>query len=88
MVAFFFAIQTIITVEKNDRPALHVEKETVDFGKVIVGAKVPVQFHIQNRGKGALLLYDVAASCTDCTTILSSPENSRQVKKMSLKQGS
>ena len=41
---------------------------------MIVGAKVPVQFHIQNRGKGALLLYDVAASCTDCTTILSSPD--------------
>ena len=74
MVAFFFAIQAIIPAEKNDRPALHVEKETVDFGKVIVGAKVPVQFHIQNRGKGALLLYDVAASCTDCTTILSSPD--------------
>ena len=35
--------------------------------------KYPFKFHIQNRGKGALLLYDVAASCTDCTTILSSP---------------
>ncbi|MBC8244376.1 MAG: DUF1573 domain-containing protein [Verrucomicrobia bacterium] len=74
MVAFFFAIQTIIPAEKNNRPALHVEKETVDFGKVIVGAKVPVRFHIQNRGKGTLLLYDVTASCTDCTTILSSPD--------------
>ena len=73
-VAFFSAIQTTISAEKNDRPALHVEKETVDFGKVIVGTKVPVRFHIQNRGKGRLLLYDVAASCTSCTTILSSPD--------------
>ena len=73
-VAFFFAIQRIISAEKNDSPALHVEKETIDFGKVIVGTKVPVRFHIQNRGKGRLLLYDVAASCTSCTTILSSPD--------------
>ena len=73
-VAFFSAIQTTISAEKNDRPALHVEKETVDFGKVIVGTKVAVRFHIQNRGKGRLLLYDVAASCTSCTTILSSPD--------------
>ena len=72
-VAFFSAIQTTISAEKNDRPALHVEKETVDFGKVIVGTKVAVRFHIQNRGKGRLLLYDVAASCTSCMTILSSP---------------
>jgi len=74
IVAFFFALQTSISAEKNDRPKLYVEKETVDFGKVIVGVKVPVRFHIQNRGKGILLLYDVAASCTDCTTILSSPD--------------
>ena len=72
-VAFFFAIKTTVFAEKNDGPALHVEKETVDFGKVIVGTEVPVRFHIQNRGKGRLLLYDVAASCTSCMTILSSP---------------
>ncbi len=73
-VVFFFAIQTTISAKKNDGPALHVEKGTIDFGKVIVGTEVPVRFHIQNRGKGKLLLYDVAASCTSCTTILSSPD--------------
>jgi len=73
-IAFFSAIQTTTSTEKNDRPVLHVEKETVDFGKVIVGTEVPVQFHIQNRGKGRLLLYDVTASCSSCTTILSSPD--------------
>jgi len=74
IVAFIFAMQPIIFAKENDRPVLHVEKETVDFGKVIVGVKVPVRFQIQNRGKRTLLLYDVAASCTDCTTILSSPD--------------
>jgi len=69
-----FASQIILSAEENDRPALHVEKETIDFGKVIVGTELSVRFHIQNRGKGTLLLYDVAASCTTCTSILSSPD--------------
>ena len=73
-VLFLFAPQIILSAEENDRPALHVEKETIDFGKVIVGTELSVRFHIQNRGKGALLLYDVAASCTTCTSILSSPD--------------
>jgi len=72
-VAFFFAIQTIIYAKGDGNPSLHVEKETIDFGKVIIGTKVPVRFHIQNRGEGKLLLYDVAASCNSCTTVLSSP---------------
>ena len=73
-VLFLFASQIILSAEENDRPALHVEKETIDFGKVIVGTELSVRFHIQNRGKGTLLLYDVAASCTTCTSILSSPD--------------
>ena len=73
-VLFLFAFQIILSAEKNDKPALHVEKETVDFGRVIVGTELFVRFHIQNRGKGTLLLYDVAASCTTCTSILSSPD--------------
>ena len=73
-VLFLFAPQIILSAEENDRPALHVEKETIDFGKVIVGTELSVRFHIQNRGKGTLLLYDVAASCTTCTSILSSPD--------------
>ena len=72
-ILFLFASQIILSAEENDRPALHVEKETIDFGKVIVGTELSVRFHIQNRGKGTLLLYDVAASCTTCTSILSSP---------------
>ena len=72
-VLFLFAFQIILSAEKNDKPALHVEKETVDFGRVIVGTELSLRFHIQNRGKGTLLLYDVAASCTTCTSILSSP---------------
>ena len=73
-ILFLFASQIILSAEENDRPALHVEKETIDFGKVIVGTELSVRFHIQNRGKGTLLLYDVAASCTTCTSILSSPD--------------
>ena len=73
-VLFLFASQIILSAEENDRPALHVEKETIDFGKVIVGTEFSVRFQIQTCGKGALLLYDVAASCTTCTSILSSPD--------------
>ena len=73
-ILFLFASQIIVSAEENDRPALHVEKETIDFGKVIVGTELSVRFPIQNREKGTLLLYDVAASCTTCTSILSSPD--------------
>ena len=80
-ILFLFAPQIILSAEENDRPALHVEKETIDFGKVIVGTELSVRFHIQNRGKGTLLLYDVAASCTTCTSILSSPDKLEADKK-------
>ena len=71
---FLFAFQTRLFAEKNAVPVLHVEKETVDFGKVIVGREVTVRFDIQNKGGGKLVLYDVAASCAECTTILSHPD--------------
>ena len=73
-IALFTICHTALLAEPQEKPRLHVESETVQFGRVIVGSKVMVQFNIQNTGDARLLLYDVEASCADCTTILSNPD--------------
>jgi len=50
----------------ENAPVMKFEKETHDFGKLIVGKKVSYDFKFTNTGKSPLIITDGYASC-GCT---------------------
>ena len=47
-------------------PAISFEKETHDFGRLIMGEKVSYSFKFRNTGSADLIISDVSTSC-GCT---------------------
>ncbi len=54
------------TASAENAPVMKFEKESHDFGKLIVGNKVSYDFKFTNTGKSPLIITDGFASC-GCT---------------------
>jgi hypothetical protein len=55
------------TVELANAPQIEFNSRTFDFGEIAEGKTVEYTFKIMNKGKSALIIRNVTASC-DCTT--------------------
>ena len=54
------------TAANGDAPVMKFDKETHDFGKIMVGDLVTYDFKFTNTGKSPLIIKDAVASC-GCT---------------------
>jgi len=55
-------------IEPENPPMMVFEKETFEFNDLAVGSTLKSSFKFTNKGKSALILFDVKASC-GCTVL-------------------